>query len=169
MLYTFYFTDCERVAWHFVSLFLQASMLTNPDGPFINLSRLNLAKYSQKPNLSRVRLRLWLAKIKQVNCFFFSCVTCHVSFPSSDTVRVHLPSWKWCEKCKWWMYLHNKGNWLALQYRIVIFFVQEMFFFLFSFPGVRFGCSSYWACSIQRLVVESSAWEMLLQASNSKT
>lgn len=33
-----------------------ASMLTNPDGPFINLSRLNLAKYSQKPDLSRVRL-----------------------------------------------------------------------------------------------------------------
>uniref|UniRef100_A0A8C9XZK7 Tetratricopeptide repeat domain 8 n=1 Tax=Sander lucioperca TaxID=283035 RepID=A0A8C9XZK7_SANLU len=30
-----------------------ASMLTNPEGPFINLSRLNLAKYSQKPNLSR--------------------------------------------------------------------------------------------------------------------
>uniref|UniRef100_A0A667YN40 Tetratricopeptide repeat domain 8 n=1 Tax=Myripristis murdjan TaxID=586833 RepID=A0A667YN40_9TELE len=30
-----------------------ASMLTNPDGPFINLSRLNLAKYSQKPNLSK--------------------------------------------------------------------------------------------------------------------
>uniref|UniRef100_A0A669BR08 Tetratricopeptide repeat domain 8 n=1 Tax=Oreochromis niloticus TaxID=8128 RepID=A0A669BR08_ORENI len=31
-----------------------ASMLTNPEGPFINLSRLNLAKYSQKPNLSRL-------------------------------------------------------------------------------------------------------------------
>ncbi|KAJ8396887.1 hypothetical protein AAFF_G00012100 [Aldrovandia affinis] len=30
-----------------------ASMLTNPEGPFINLSRLNLAKYSQKPNLSK--------------------------------------------------------------------------------------------------------------------
>uniref|UniRef100_A0AAY4AUW7 Tetratricopeptide repeat domain 8 n=1 Tax=Denticeps clupeoides TaxID=299321 RepID=A0AAY4AUW7_9TELE len=30
-----------------------ASMLTNPDGPFINLSRLNLAKYAQKPSLSR--------------------------------------------------------------------------------------------------------------------
>ncbi|XP_061751331.1 tetratricopeptide repeat protein 8 isoform X3 [Nerophis ophidion] len=30
-----------------------ASMLTNPEGPFINLSRLNLSKYSQKPNLSR--------------------------------------------------------------------------------------------------------------------
>ncbi|KPP58962.1 tetratricopeptide repeat protein 8-like [Scleropages formosus] len=30
-----------------------ASMLTNPDGPFINLSRLNLAKYAQKPNLSK--------------------------------------------------------------------------------------------------------------------
>uniref|UniRef100_A0A8C6PQ99 Tetratricopeptide repeat domain 8 n=1 Tax=Nothobranchius furzeri TaxID=105023 RepID=A0A8C6PQ99_NOTFU len=30
-----------------------ASMLTNPEGPFINLSRLNLAKYSQKPSLSR--------------------------------------------------------------------------------------------------------------------
>ncbi|XP_067099505.1 LOW QUALITY PROTEIN: tetratricopeptide repeat protein 8 [Osmerus mordax] len=30
-----------------------ASMLTNPDGEFINLSRLNLAKYAQKPNLSK--------------------------------------------------------------------------------------------------------------------
>ncbi|KAM8913234.1 tetratricopeptide repeat protein 8 isoform 1-T1 [Spinachia spinachia] len=30
-----------------------ASMLTNPEGPYINLSRLNLAKYSQKPQLSR--------------------------------------------------------------------------------------------------------------------
>ncbi|MBN3271131.1 TTC8 protein, partial [Polyodon spathula] len=30
-----------------------ASMLTHPDGPFINLSRLNLAKYAQKPNLSK--------------------------------------------------------------------------------------------------------------------
>nr|XP_033809100.1 tetratricopeptide repeat protein 8 isoform X1 [Geotrypetes seraphini] len=30
-----------------------ASMLTNPDGPFINLSRLNLAKYAQKPNLAK--------------------------------------------------------------------------------------------------------------------
>ncbi|XP_051775850.1 tetratricopeptide repeat protein 8 [Erpetoichthys calabaricus] len=30
-----------------------ASMLTSPDGPFINLSRLNLAKYAQKPNLSK--------------------------------------------------------------------------------------------------------------------
>ncbi|XP_070299463.1 tetratricopeptide repeat protein 8 isoform X3 [Salvelinus sp. IW2-2015] len=30
-----------------------ASMLTNPEGPFINLSRLNFAKYAQKPNLSK--------------------------------------------------------------------------------------------------------------------
>ncbi|XP_075007434.1 tetratricopeptide repeat protein 8 isoform X2 [Calonectris borealis] len=30
-----------------------ASMLTNPDGPFINLSRLNLAKYAQKPKLAK--------------------------------------------------------------------------------------------------------------------
>uniref|UniRef100_A0A8C6T4X8 Uncharacterized protein n=1 Tax=Neogobius melanostomus TaxID=47308 RepID=A0A8C6T4X8_9GOBI len=30
-----------------------ASMMTSPDGPFINLSRLNMTKYSQKPNLSR--------------------------------------------------------------------------------------------------------------------
>lgn len=32
----------------------QASMLTSPDGPFINLSRLNLAKYAQKPKLAKV-------------------------------------------------------------------------------------------------------------------
>ncbi|XP_050191632.1 tetratricopeptide repeat protein 8 isoform X3 [Myiozetetes cayanensis] len=30
-----------------------ASMLTNPDGPFINLSRLNFAKYAQKPKLAK--------------------------------------------------------------------------------------------------------------------
>uniref|UniRef100_A0A6I8MY57 Tetratricopeptide repeat domain 8 n=1 Tax=Ornithorhynchus anatinus TaxID=9258 RepID=A0A6I8MY57_ORNAN len=30
-----------------------ASMLTHPDGPFINLSRLNLAKYAQKPKLAK--------------------------------------------------------------------------------------------------------------------
>ncbi|XP_010166378.2 tetratricopeptide repeat protein 8-like, partial [Antrostomus carolinensis] len=30
-----------------------ASILTNPDGPFINLSRLNLAKYAQKPKLAK--------------------------------------------------------------------------------------------------------------------
>ncbi|XP_066132344.1 tetratricopeptide repeat protein 8 isoform X3 [Saccopteryx bilineata] len=30
-----------------------ASMLTSPDGPFINLSRLNLPKYAQKPKLAK--------------------------------------------------------------------------------------------------------------------
>ncbi|KAL2303932.1 hypothetical protein Nmel_009219, partial [Mimus melanotis] len=30
-----------------------ASMLTNPEGPFINLSRLNLPKYAQKPKLAK--------------------------------------------------------------------------------------------------------------------
>ncbi|XP_059770781.1 tetratricopeptide repeat protein 8 isoform X2 [Balaenoptera ricei] len=30
-----------------------ASMLTSPDGPFINLSRLNLTKYAQKPKLAK--------------------------------------------------------------------------------------------------------------------
>uniref|UniRef100_A0A8C8S8G0 Tetratricopeptide repeat domain 8 n=1 Tax=Pelusios castaneus TaxID=367368 RepID=A0A8C8S8G0_9SAUR len=30
-----------------------ASMLTNPEGPFINLSRLNLTKYAQKPKLAK--------------------------------------------------------------------------------------------------------------------
>ena len=29
-------------------------MLTSPDGPFINLSRLNLTKYAQKPKLAKV-------------------------------------------------------------------------------------------------------------------
>nr|XP_014341424.1 PREDICTED: tetratricopeptide repeat protein 8 isoform X2 [Latimeria chalumnae] len=30
-----------------------ASILTSPDGPFINLSRLNFTKYAQKPNLAK--------------------------------------------------------------------------------------------------------------------
>jgi hypothetical protein len=37
-----------------LSFLSQASMLTSPDGPFINLSRLNLTKYSQKPKLAKV-------------------------------------------------------------------------------------------------------------------
>ncbi|XP_036706903.1 tetratricopeptide repeat protein 8-like isoform X1 [Balaenoptera musculus] len=32
---------------------VMASMLTSPDGPFINLSRLNLRKYAQKPKLAK--------------------------------------------------------------------------------------------------------------------
>ncbi|KAB0397533.1 hypothetical protein E2I00_016043, partial [Balaenoptera physalus] len=32
---------------------VMASMLTSPDGPFINLSRLNLTKYAQKPKLAK--------------------------------------------------------------------------------------------------------------------
>uniref|UniRef100_A0A8C5SDS8 Uncharacterized protein n=1 Tax=Laticauda laticaudata TaxID=8630 RepID=A0A8C5SDS8_LATLA len=31
-----------------------ASMLTNPDGPFINVSKLNLNNYAQKPKLAKV-------------------------------------------------------------------------------------------------------------------
>ena len=34
-------------------MFWQASMLSVADGPFINLARLNLAKYAAKPNLSK--------------------------------------------------------------------------------------------------------------------
>ncbi|XP_039507018.1 tetratricopeptide repeat protein 8 isoform X1 [Pimephales promelas] len=30
-----------------------ASMLTHPDGPFINLSRINLAKYAKRPNMAK--------------------------------------------------------------------------------------------------------------------
>ena len=32
----------------------QASMLSTPDGPFINLARLNFAKYAARPNLAKV-------------------------------------------------------------------------------------------------------------------
>uniref|UniRef100_A0A4W5MVL0 Tetratricopeptide repeat domain 8 n=1 Tax=Hucho hucho TaxID=62062 RepID=A0A4W5MVL0_9TELE len=46
-----------------------ASMLTNPEGPFINLSRLNLAKYAQKPSLSKVRA-LDLAALATENAQF---------------------------------------------------------------------------------------------------
>lgn len=31
----------------------QASMLSSPDGPFINLSRLNFSKYAARPNLAK--------------------------------------------------------------------------------------------------------------------
>uniref|UniRef100_A0A8D2ZTB3 Tetratricopeptide repeat protein 8 n=1 Tax=Scophthalmus maximus TaxID=52904 RepID=A0A8D2ZTB3_SCOMX len=50
-----------------------ASMLTNPDGPFINLSRLNLAKYSKKPNMSRVRQTVTCKENDKNPCFFLTC------------------------------------------------------------------------------------------------
>jgi hypothetical protein len=33
----------------------QASMLSQPDGPFINVPKLNLAKYGQRQNLAKVK------------------------------------------------------------------------------------------------------------------
>ncbi|XP_061824744.1 tetratricopeptide repeat protein 8 isoform X3 [Nerophis lumbriciformis] len=56
-----------------------ASMLTNPEGPFINLSRLNLSKYSQKPNLSRTlfeyifhqaQFKDWWWKVQLGKCYY---------------------------------------------------------------------------------------------------
>ena len=32
-----------------------ASMLTEPDGPFIDVSKLNIPKYASKPDLAKVR------------------------------------------------------------------------------------------------------------------
>ena len=32
---------------------LKASMLSTPDGPFINIARLNFAKYAARPNLAK--------------------------------------------------------------------------------------------------------------------
>ena len=39
---------------HLLFSFFQASMLSTPDGPFINLARLNFAKYAARPNLAKV-------------------------------------------------------------------------------------------------------------------
>ncbi|KAJ7404709.1 Tetratricopeptide repeat protein 8 [Willisornis vidua] len=58
-----------------------ASMLTNPDGPFINLSRLNLAKYAQKPKLAKAldlaalatehaQFKDWWWKVQIGKCYY---------------------------------------------------------------------------------------------------
>uniref|UniRef100_A0A8C1B8Z1 Uncharacterized protein n=1 Tax=Cyprinus carpio carpio TaxID=630221 RepID=A0A8C1B8Z1_CYPCA len=58
-----------------------ASMLTNPDGPFINLSRLNLAKYAKRPNLSKAldlaalatehaQFKDWWWKVQLGKCYY---------------------------------------------------------------------------------------------------
>ncbi|KAK1339421.1 hypothetical protein QTO34_020104 [Cnephaeus nilssonii] len=46
-----------------------ASMLTSPDGPFINLSRLNLTKYAQKPKLAKVSFQFVLYMENTVDNF----------------------------------------------------------------------------------------------------
>ena len=38
----------------FLYFFFQASMLSQPDGPFINIAKLNLSKYAQRQNLAKV-------------------------------------------------------------------------------------------------------------------
>ena len=38
----------------FFIIFFQASMLSQPDGPFINIAKLNLSKYAQRQNLAKV-------------------------------------------------------------------------------------------------------------------
>ena len=35
-------------------------MLSQPDGPFINLSKINFAKYAKRPNLSKVPLLCYI-------------------------------------------------------------------------------------------------------------
>lgn len=52
--YTQFIFEEEVSDFLFCHFFPQASMLTSPDGPFINLSRLNLMKYAQKPKLAKV-------------------------------------------------------------------------------------------------------------------
>ncbi|XP_012873240.1 PREDICTED: tetratricopeptide repeat protein 8 isoform X2 [Dipodomys ordii] len=58
-----------------------ASMLTSPDGPFINLSRLNLTKYSQQPKLAKAldlaalsteyaQYKDWWWKVQIGKCYF---------------------------------------------------------------------------------------------------
>ena len=50
------FTVDIATFFHSVSL-VQASMLTEPGGPFIDVSKLNLSKYAQKPALAKVLRR----------------------------------------------------------------------------------------------------------------
>ena len=38
----------------YLFIFFQASMLSQPDGPFINIAKLNLSKYAQRQNLAKV-------------------------------------------------------------------------------------------------------------------
>ncbi|RMB98834.1 hypothetical protein DUI87_25053 [Hirundo rustica rustica] len=58
-----------------------ASMLTSPDGPFINLSRLNLTKYAQKPKLAKAldlaalatehaQFKDWWWKVQIGKCYY---------------------------------------------------------------------------------------------------
>jgi tetratricopeptide repeat protein 8 len=42
-------------------------MLSQPDGPFINVPKLNLAKYAQRQNLAKVKyIHQWLPMTKTV-------------------------------------------------------------------------------------------------------
>nr|XP_030130689.3 tetratricopeptide repeat protein 8 isoform X1 [Taeniopygia guttata] len=58
-----------------------ASLITNPDGPFINLSRLNLTKYAQKPKLAKAldlaalateyaQFKDWWWKVQIGKCYY---------------------------------------------------------------------------------------------------
>ncbi|XP_058423502.1 tetratricopeptide repeat protein 8 isoform X3 [Diceros bicornis minor] len=55
-----------------------ASMLTSPDGPFINLSRLNLTKYAQKPKLAKALFEYIFHHENDVKTIHFEDVTLHL-------------------------------------------------------------------------------------------
>lgn len=131
-------------------------MLTNPEGPFINLSRLNLAKYSQKPSLSRVRRSTFLQHF--IRMFF--------SYQSNDQHFLLQTLFEYI--------FHHENDVKNVSFAFTCAVMKAGWHYTFCFwvdifcTGFRFGCSGHWACTVQRLVVESSTGKMLLQVSNSQ-
>uniref|UniRef100_A0A8C5FR62 Tetratricopeptide repeat domain 8 n=1 Tax=Gadus morhua TaxID=8049 RepID=A0A8C5FR62_GADMO len=83
-----------------------ASMLTNPEGPFIHLSRLNFSKYSQKPNLSKTLFETVIG-LRPVFC------TQALDLAAQATEHAQFKDWWWkvqLGKCYYRLGLHRESE-----------------------------------------------------------
>ena len=68
----------------------QASMLSTPDGPFINLGRLNFTKYASRQNLAKALFEYIFHHendVRNVCTIWFSCMPLDRYFVSSQTKK----------------------------------------------------------------------------------
>uniref|UniRef100_A0A8C7F574 Tetratricopeptide repeat domain 8 n=1 Tax=Oncorhynchus kisutch TaxID=8019 RepID=A0A8C7F574_ONCKI len=90
-----------------------ASMLTNPEGPFINLSRLNLAKYAQKPNLSKTLFEYIFHHENDVKNVSYKYRYTALDLAALATENAQFKDWWWkvqLGKCYYRLGLHRESE-----------------------------------------------------------
>ena len=68
-----------------------ASMLSQPDGPFINMARLNVGKYASRPNIAKALFEYILYHENRVReAMDLAAQVCNVSLPGTCDTSVNI-------------------------------------------------------------------------------